>query len=320
MNNNNNTNPPTAARNASPSSSTTDTAALMAASLQSLEQLQIDPNSSFSSDKLCRQFLVTSRMAGSLQDVTDDVVEIVLEQVSPYWTNSDIFPLIRDALETAEELKRQCEDELQPTAASFCGAAERVIKGATDEVRAMSEEIAQVQDVNERLVVKIEDAKSKIATMSQRAENLRSANAARRLCLLAENGSDFWKVFSDSMRQALLDEAGAQGKKILQRGASVGRDGEADGVLAASSLSSQRKSFHAEDSSTISQQQLQQSFKSRLRMLLSAATMQVKGQKTADERMLMVASSSGGKYATSQQSPVGSSRILQAMETVLSGL
>lgn len=307
-------------------------ALLMAASL---EQLNIDPRSSaFSSDKLCAEFLQAARLAGAIQVWTDDMVEIVLEEVTPYWTNPDIYPIVRDALEASEELERHCREDLQQSAIRFCGAADRVIRGAREEVRSMLEDIASVQAVNERYVARIEDVKSKILSERQRVADLTLAISARRLCLL-ENGQEFSRIFSEETREALMHEVGTQdvfghGHPAVEEaagGAVVGNDDLFEEEEESNNKKKPTTKLMRKGSSNLNgaghHHQYRQSIRSRLRMLLSASIMQVKGQKTADERVLLANSSTmnaGGKYAASSQSPVGSSRILQALETILTNL
>ena len=298
------------------------------------------------------------------------MIEIILEEANgPAWNNNDIWHQVQECLDAAEELETECHGELNKVSSRFCSAADRVLNGAKEEVRTILGEVGTIQTENDKIVGKIEQVKSEIQQEMQRIDDLKLANSARRLCLL-ENGTEFSKLFSQSVRHDLETQVGQQ--KIFGQEKHRKEDEEKEQrrllfekVKNKSSNEAEEEFFQDQDDNNSNEQQQDSkrrksssvsirnssrslpgspktsnnnnnnqrpsssaaadqylhSIKSRLRMLLSAASMQVKGQKTADEQM-MTSNLNNTKYHTSynQHSPVGGSRILQAIDAVLAYL
>lgn len=230
-------------------------------------EMETDPESTFSSERLCKEFSAAARIAYRLVNVGDDTLEVVLEERSLHWGNADVAALCREGGALAQELQQQVH-ALHECAASFCGAAERVLRGARDEVRHGGGELVELLGEADALHAALEEKKSRLAKERKAADDLRASNRARSICL----------------RKGLI---------VSQ----PGRDSADDDELT--------------------------TLRARLRMLLSAASMQIRGQKSVEEQQQQQQSSpTQHKYANEANALASATttRVMQAIDVILNSL
>ena len=254
-------------------------------------------DSDFSSEKLCKAFTATSRIAAAIASATDDIIETVLEQRSPAWLHADISADVRDCVHNAALLRRQC-DALLECAARFCGAAERVLHGADAEVACVRAEVRDTVTRADALHAAAQERKSPIEKLAKEAADLVAANAARALCL----------------RRARVEEAAAAAAAVDE--ASSRRRAASGGMSIATS--------HHRNSATPPVLTLSPApahdadVRARLRMVLSAAVMQIRGQRSAMQQVADVEKPASKDAAVA--SSAYTARVLHALDVVLGTL
>lgn len=295
-----------------------------AAAVSAFSTMQIDPNSNFSSEKLCKEFTAATRTAYRIANSADEIIEVALEERSMNWTNTDVHANCRDSLALSERLSQQVES-LLGCATSFCGAAERVLGGARQEVRSASAELVALTSEADRLHASLEEKKSKLAKERKVAEDLRNSNKARETSLKKKFLVSGAAVNTNSSSAAGTNHNTGTSKRGSDVGGTVlarGRGSSSTLVVSGGGGSSRPVTADDDELETL---------RHRLRVLLSAASMQIRGQKSVEEEK------NGGDGAGNSNSPRSSSapkqkseaaflssattsRVLQAIDTVLAAL